>query len=325
MARRGAATAGAGRIADGHHGRARRVRALHVRPPAPGPDARQHRRRSGGGVRERAGPAGQRAVGTALRAGARERRPARDGGCRREHRARHGEHARTRHRRPPLRRARGPGDQPASVAACVRQQRRAQAGRGRGSGGAHPPRHDARAATPAIPPADGGRDRRGGAARRRRDHRVAGAHAAAGGADAPSHARRPRGGRRAPRRLRARQVGGRARHAHAHVQPHDAEARRIAGGGGHLPAHARGQGDAAHARTGDRHRARVQAGPARHPDRPAEPVAAQPALEADPRAGDARRHAGRLPLPRLRRLQAHQRHARATTPATSCCRRSRSG
>ena len=37
---------------------------------------------------------------------------------------------------------------------------------------------------------------------------------------------------------------------------------------------------------------------------------AQPAAEADPRAVAAQRHARRVPLPRFRPLQAHQRHAR---------------
>ncbi len=42
----------------------------------------------------------------------------------------------------------------------------------------------------------------------------------------------------------------------------------------------------------------------------AESLAAEPAAEADPRAGTARWNARRLPVPRLRPLQADQRHAR---------------
>ena len=52
-----------------------------------------------------------------------------------------------------------------------------------------------------------------------------------------------------------------------------------------LPAHARGQGRAAHEGAGDRDRAGLQARAARHPHRAAEPRAAQPAPEADRRAG----------------------------------------
>ena len=97
--------------------------------------------------------------------------------------------------------------------------------------------------------------------------------------------------------------------ADPHVQPHDAKARRIAVRGRQLPADAGGQGGAADQGTGNRDRPRVQAGAARHPHRPAEPVAAQPAPEADHFAGAARRPARRVPVPRLRSLQAHQRHA----------------
>ena len=79
---------------------------------------------------------------------------------------------------------------------------------------------------------------------------------------------------------------------------------------GELPAHAGGQGRPAHAGAGNRDRARVQARAARHPDRAAQPGIAQPAAEADPRAVAAQRHARRVPVPRLRPLQAHQRHAR---------------
>ena len=75
-------------------------------------------------------------------------------------------------------------------------------------------------------------------------------------------------------------------------------------------ARSRTRSRSARKRARDRHRARVQARAARHPHRAAQPVAAQPAPEADPRAGTARQHARRLPVPRLRPLQAHQRHAR---------------
>ncbi len=112
------------------------------------------------------------------------------------------------------------------------------------------------------------------------------------------------------RRVRAGELLRRARPAHAHVQPHDPAARRVAGGGGHLSAHARGQGRPADEGAGGRHRARVQARAARHPDRTAEPRAPQPAAEADHRAVAAQRHARRVPVPRLRPLQANQRHAR---------------
>ncbi len=164
-------------------------------------------------------------------------------------------------------------------------------------------------AAQAVPRAAGRRDRRHRAARRVRDPRHAAADAAPRRADAPADARGARGRIGTARRLRARAFVRRTGPADAHVQPHDAEARRVAVGGRELPAHARGKGRAAHARAGGRDRARVQARAARHPDRPAQPVAAQPAAAADPRAGAARRHARRLPVHRLRSLQAHQRHA----------------
>ena len=99
----------------------------------------------------------------------------------------------------------------------------------------------------------------------------------------------------------------------------------VAVGGRQLPAHARGEGRAAHARARGRHGARLQARAARHPDRPAQPVAPQPAPEADPRAGAARRHARRLPVPRLRSLQADQRHAGPRCRRPAAAGRSRSG
>ena len=78
-----------------------------------------------------------------------------------------------------------------------------------------------------------------------------------------------------------------------------------------LPAHPRGQGRPAHEGAGDRDRARLQARAARHPDGSAEPGAPQPAAQAHARAVAARRHARRVPLSRLRPVQAHQRHAGA--------------
>ena len=74
------------------------------------------------------------------------------------------------------------------------------------------------------------------------DRRDVPAHARPCRADASADARGARGRRRQARRVRPGALVGRARAAHAHVQPHDAAAVRIAGGGGELPAHARGEG-----------------------------------------------------------------------------------
>jgi HAMP domain-containing protein len=52
----------------------------------------------------------------------------------------------------------------------------------------------------------------------------------------------------------------------------------------------------------------IQAGAARHLDRAAQPRAPEPALAADRRPGGARGSSGRVPVSRLRSLQAHQRY-----------------
>ena len=171
-------------------------------------------------------------------------------------------------------------------------------------------RDDVRASAAAIPQAPRRRAVGHRPPDRAHDRRHVPADARPRRADAPADAGGARGGVRQARRVRSGAFLGRARPAHAHVQPHDATALRVAGGGRELPEDARGEGRAAHARARDRDGARVQARAARHPHRAAEPRAPQPAAEADPRAVAAQRRPRRVPLPRLRPLQAHQRHAR---------------
>ena len=206
-----------------------------------------------------------------------------------------------------------------------RRRRRASRAAGRVPIGYVRARDDVRPPAAAVPQAPRRRAVGHRAADRAHDRRHVPADARPRRADAPADARGARGGLRQARRVRSGALLRRARPPHAHVQPHDAAALRIAGGGRELPADARGEGRAAHARARDRDGARVQARAARHPHRAAEPRAPQPAAEADPRAVAAQRHARRVPLPRLRPLQAHQRHARPRRRATSCCRRWRSG
>ena len=197
----------------------------------------------------------------------------------------------------------------AGAAGAGRRGRRSRPGHP-GPDRIRPAGDDVRPPAGAVPQAPGRRPFGHRAPHRAHDRRDVPAHPGPRRADAPPHAGGARGRRRQARRLRSRELVGRARAAHAHVQPHDAAAVGIAGGGRELPAHAGGQGRPAHAGAGDRDRARVQARAARHPDRASQPGIAQPATEADPRAVAAQRHARRVPVPRLRPLQAHQRHAR---------------
>ena len=186
-------------------------------------------------------------------------------------------------------------------------------------------RHDVRAAERRVPPRDPERDVRRRLARRTCDRGHAAVDTPARRADAAAHARGTRGRLRQARRLRASELRRRARAAHAHVQPHDAAARRIAGRGGDLPAHARGQGRAADEGARDRDCARLQARAARHPHRASQPLAPEPAVEADPRAGAAGRRRTSLACSSISTTSSESTTRSATIPAISSCRRSRSG
>ena len=111
----------------------------------------------------------------------------------------------------------------------------------------------------------------------------------------------------------------------AHVQPHDAEALGIAIRSRELSAHAGGKGRAADARARSRDRAGVQACATRHPDRLAEPVAAQSAVEADPRPRRNATARMSVACSSTSTISSGSTTRSGTTPATSSCRRLRSG
>ena len=157
------------------------------------------------------------------------------------------------------------------------------------------------------------------------DRRDAAAHAPPRRADAPADARGAGGRLGQARCLRPGELGRRARPADAYLQPHDAAAVGVAGGSCDLPAHARGQGNAAHEGARDRDGARVQARAARHPHRASESLAAEPAAEADPRAGTTRWQRTSHASFSTSTTSSGSTTRSATIPATSCCRRWRSG
>ncbi len=147
---------------------------------------------------------------------------------------------------------------------------------------------------------------------------------APGRADAPADARRARRRCRQARCLRAGEIERRAGPAHAHVQPHDAAARRVAGRGRDLSAHARGQGHPANQGARDRDGAGLQAGPARHPDRPAQPRRCS--TSASSRSSPRRRATAirSRACSSISIISSASTTRWVTMPATSCCRRSRS-
>mgnify|MGYP003693771579 CR=1 FL=1 len=133
-------------------------------------------------------------------------------------------------RRPALHRARSRpstrrGQRSASTADAIAQPAAPKA-QADDAGRLPAPRHVARRAAPAVPRADGRRDRPWcGLLVVFAILATLSADAPAGGAHAAADARGARRGLGPPRRLRAGAFVGRAGPADAHVQPHDAEAR----------------------------------------------------------------------------------------------------